>query len=239
MEPHSIAVHPSAQSQVVIGWRSPVAETFRIESTVNHAHIGCGNGIRWALELRRGHTRQTLAQGTLAAGKVAKIDPVDSVGLLPGDLISLLIGSRGDAGCDLTAVNLSLTSVSGQPQTWNLAADLSSNLQLGNPRADSFGHAGVWHFYTEPENLIGTPQRIIPARSLLARWQTAGDITEKSRLALEIQKLLIAGPLIRTSEAGAADKTILAAGKEAQAARLNLYQELAAFGGPLFSERLI
>ncbi len=239
MEPHSIAVHPSAQSQVVIGWRSPVAETFRIESTVNHAHIGCGNGIRWALELRRGQTRQTLAQGTLAAGKVAKIDPVESIGLLPGDLISLLIGSRGDAGCDLTAVNLSLTSVSAQPQTWNLAADLSSNLQLGNPRADSFGHAGVWHFYTEPENPIGTPQRIIPARSLLARWQTAGDITEKSRLALEIQNLLIAGPSIRSSEVGAADMTILAAVKEAQAARLNLYQELAAFGGPLFSERLI
>ena len=239
MEPRSIAVHPSAQSQVAIGWRSPIAETFRIEPAVNHAHIGCGNGIRWALELRRGQTRQTLAQGNLAAGKLAKIDPVEAVGLLPGDLISLLIGSRGDAGCDLTGVNLAITSVSAQPQTWNLAADLSGDILVGNPRADLFGHAGVWHFYTEPENPNATPQRIIPARSLLAKWQTARDSIEKGRLAQEIQNLLIAGPPTRTSEVGAATTSVTSALKEAEAARLNLYQELAAYGGPLFSERLI
>ncbi|NBQ57171.1 MAG: DUF1592 domain-containing protein [Opitutaceae bacterium] len=239
MEPHSIAVHPSAQSQVVIGWRSPIAETFRIDTTVNHAHIGCGNGIRWALELRRGQTRQTLAQGTLAAGKLAKIDPIESVGLLPGDLISLLIGSRGDAGCDLTTVNLTLTSAGVQPQTWNLADEVSGTMIVGNPRADRFGHAGVWQFYTEPENLISTPQRIIPARSLLAKWQTAGDPTKRARLAQEIQNLLMGGPPTRANAAAAADKTVSPAVKEAEAARLNLYQELAAFGGPLFSERLI
>ncbi|MEI8089819.1 MAG: DUF1592 domain-containing protein [Opitutaceae bacterium] len=239
MEPRSIAVHPSAQSQVVIGWRSPIAGTFRIDTTVNHAHIGCGNGIRWALELRRGNTRQTFAQGTLSAGKLAKIDPVDSVGLLPGDLISLLIGSRGDSGCDLTAVNLTLTSASPQPQTWNLAADLSSNILLGNPHADRFANPGVWHFYTEPENPIGTPQRIIPARSLLAKWQTAADSNEKSRLAQEIQNLLIAGPSTQVSEVSSADKTESPATKDAQAVRLTLHQELAAFGGPLFSERLV
>ena len=239
IESRSIAVHPSAQSQVVIGWRSPVAETFRIEATVNHAHIGCGNGIRWALELRRGQTRQTLVQGVLAPGKLAKIDPLESVGLLPGDLISLLIGSRGDAGCDLTTVNLTLTTAAAHPKTWNLAADVSGDIRAGNPRADRFGHAGVWHFYTEPENPNGIPQRIIPARSFLAKWQTARDSVEKGRLAQEIQDLLMAGPPSQASEVGAAAKTVSAAVKEAEAARVNLYQELAAFGGLLFSERLI
>ena len=239
MEPRNIAVHPSAQSQVVIGWRSPVAETFRIEAMVNHAHIGCGNGIRWAVELRRGQTRQTLAQGTLAAGKLAKIEPVESVGLLPGDLISLLIGSRGDAGCDLTAVNLTLTTSGVQPQTWNLADEVSATMLAGNPHADRFGHAGVWHFYTEPENLIGTPQRIIPARSLLAKWQSAGDSTDKGLLAQEIQNLLLSGPPTRASAVAAADKTVSPVIKEAEAAQFTLYQELAAFGGPLFSQRLV
>jgi Protein of unknown function (DUF1592)/Protein of unknown function (DUF1588)/Protein of unknown function (DUF1587)/Protein of unknown function (DUF1585)/Protein of unknown function (DUF1595)/Planctomycete cytochrome C len=239
MEPHSIAVHPSAQSQVGIGWRSPLAEIFRIEAAVNHAHIGCGNGIRWTLDLRRGQTRQVLAQGTLAPGKLAKIDPVESVAILPGDLISLLISSRGDSGCDLTAVNLTLTSAGFQPRIWNLAADVSGNILEGNPRMDRYDHAGVWCFYTEPENPTGAMERIIPARSLLAKWQTAPDAVEKSRLAHQIQSLLMSGPPIRVNPVGVADKTVSPALKEAEEARVNLYRELAAFGGPLFSERLI
>jgi hypothetical protein len=94
----------------------------------------------------------------------------------------------------LTTVNLTLTTAAAHPQTWNLAADVSGDIRAGNPRADRFGHAGVWHFYTEPENPNGIPQRIIPARSFLAKWQTARDSVEKGRLAQEIQDLLMAGP---------------------------------------------
>ena len=239
MEPHSIAVHPSAQRQVGIAWCSPVAESLRIEAAVNHAHIGCGNGIRWTLDLRRGQTRQVLAQGTLAPGNSAKIDPLQTVGILPGDLISLLISSRGDSGCDLTAVNLTLTSAGIQPRIWNLADEVSGNILEANPRRDHYGHPGVWYFYTEPENPTGARERIIPAHSLLAKWQTAPDAVEKSRLAQQIQSLLMGGPPIRVNPVGVADKTVSPALKEVEEARVNLYREIAAFGGPSFSERLI
>ena len=61
MKPHSVAVHPSPKLRVVIGWRSPVATTLRIDGVVQHAHPECGNGVTWPLELRRGGTRQRLA----------------------------------------------------------------------------------------------------------------------------------------------------------------------------------
>ena len=58
MKPHSVAVHPSPKRRVIIGWRSPVTATLRVEGVVQHAHPECGNGVTWSLELRRGATRQ-------------------------------------------------------------------------------------------------------------------------------------------------------------------------------------
>ena len=67
MKPHGVAVHPSAQQQAAVGWRSPVAATMRVEASVTPAEPECGNGVTWSLELRRGATRQRLAAG-LAGG---------------------------------------------------------------------------------------------------------------------------------------------------------------------------
>src|SRR5207249_4816147 len=64
MKPHGVAVHPSPKLAVIVGWRSPVAGTLRVQGVVQHAHPECGNGVTWALELRRGNTRQRLAAGT-------------------------------------------------------------------------------------------------------------------------------------------------------------------------------
>src|SRR5437867_7299471 len=116
MKPHSVAVHPSPKLAAVVGWRSPVAGRVRVEAQIQHAHPECGNGVTWALELRRGATRQRLAAGVAQGSKEVKIAPVENLAVQTGDLISLLIGPRdGNHSCDLTEVNLILTSPSPPP----------------------------------------------------------------------------------------------------------------------------
>jgi len=193
LAPRSIAVLPSVKRQAGVGWRSPGVDVLRIEGMVIDAYHGCGNGVRWSLELRRGQTRQALASGKVSGGQ-AKVGPIDSVAVLPGDLLSLLISSNGDQGCDLTALELVLTGSGPQPRTWNLIADLCDDLGAANPRADRFGNAGVWQFYAEADVPLPAAERVIPAGSLLAQWQTAPDAAEKQRLAQAIQTLLT-GPL--------------------------------------------
>ena len=107
-----------------------------------------------------------------------------------GDLVSLLIGPRdGNHACDLTAVDLTLA---GGGREWNLAREVSPDVLAGNPHADAHGNAGVWHFYTEPDK-GGSGERVIPAGSLLARWQSAATADERQRLAQELEALLEVG----------------------------------------------
>ena len=119
--------------------------------------------------------------------------PVRSTDLAvqPGDLVSLLIGPRdGNHACDLTAVDLTLA---GGGREWNLAREVSPDVLAGNPHADGHGNAGVWHFYAEPDK-GGSSESVIPAGSLLARWQRAASADEKQRLAQDLEALLKSGP---------------------------------------------
>ncbi|MCI0541558.1 MAG: DUF1587 domain-containing protein, partial [Verrucomicrobiales bacterium] len=219
MKPHGVAVHPAPKLQVAVGWRSPVAATLRIETKVQHAHPECGNGVTWSLELRRGATRQRLANGTAQGVREAKVSPVENLAVQPGDLVSLLIGPRdGNHSCDLTAIDLILTSIGENRREWNLAQDVSPDVLAGNPHADRFGHEGVWHFYTEPDKGGSEIGPVIPAGSLLAKWHSASGAEEKQRLAEDVQRLL-------TSDPPPGDDTPDA----------KLYQQLASLGGPLFS----
>jgi hypothetical protein len=240
IEPRGIAVLPSATQQVVIGWRSPEADRFRIEAEVAQAHTGCGNGVRWTIELRRGLTRNVLGTGTLTYGRsVAKIEPLENVALRPGDLVSLMIGSRGEAGCDLTTVNFKLTSMGGLGRVWDFASEVAGDIGAGNPRADRFGRSAVWYFYTQPEVAVNAGERTIPAQSLLAQWQVAADSTVKNRLARELQSLLtgpppawdVPAPVSLTARDPKAPKTV-------ENPQAKLYRELSAFGGPLFSPKV-
>ena len=63
----------------------------------------------------------------------------------------------------------------------------------GNPHADVHGNAGVWYFYTEPDR-GASGERVIPAGSLLARWQSAANADERQRLAHDLEALLKSGP---------------------------------------------
>jgi hypothetical protein len=214
MKPQSIAVHPSPTLAACVGWSSPISGTMRIQASVTHAHPECGNGVTWALELRRGPTRQRFASGTAQGGSEVKIGPFENVAIQQGDLISVLIGPRdGNHSCDLTAVDLTLTSRDENGRTWDLAADVSPDVLAANPHADKLGNAGVWHFYTEPDNSTVTR---IPASSLLAKWQSTPSAAEKSKLANELEKMLASGV------------------KPVSGPDAELYQQLTSFRGPLF-----
>ncbi len=217
LKPHSVAVHPSPTLRVAVGWESPVAASIKVEANIKHAHPGCGNGVTWSLELRRGAARQRLAGGALDITAEASTGPLDNISVRPGDLVSLLVGPRdGSHGCDLTAIDLKLTESGDQGHVWNLAEDISSDVLAGNPHADRLGNLNVWHFYTEVDKEGSGP--IYPAGSILAKWQTAKDATEKQALADALQAFLLAGePAIQE-------------GPDAQ-----LYRELTSAGGPLFA----
>lgn len=191
LQPHSVAVHPAPSLRVAIGWRSPVETTVSVTGRVQRAHAGCGNGVAWRLELRRGRTRQRLAEGVADDGAADIIGGLEHVHVKTGDIISLVISPRdGNHSCDLTAVDLDLAATDHR---WNLAADICPDILAGNPHADRFGNADVWHFYSEQDS-GSSGDSIIPAGSLLARWQAATDPTEQQSLAAQIQALLSTGP---------------------------------------------
>ncbi|MSR58801.1 MAG: DUF1592 domain-containing protein [Planctomycetaceae bacterium] len=222
MKPHSVAVHPSPTLRAAVGWLAPVSAPMRVEARVTHAHPECGNGVTWSLELRRGATRQRLATGIAHGATEVKAGPIENVAIQTGDVVSLLIGPRdGNHSCDLTAIDLTLTSAGEEPRSWNLADDVSPDVLAGNPHADRQGHEAVWHFYTEPES-GGVVGPVIPADSLLAKWQAAKGADEKQQLAAQVQKLLTTG---------------LPEAKESPDAAL--YRQMASLGGPLFRGLLI
>lgn len=190
MKPHSFAMHPSPTLNVVAGWQSPIAGKLKIQGKVQHAHPECGNGVSWALEVRRGNTRQRLAAGVSQGAKVIDYGPFENVTVKQGDVVSVVIGPRdGNHSCDQTAVDLTISS--GDKQ-WDLARDVSPDVVAGNPHVDSFGNAGVWHFYTEP--VSGEIGPVPPPNSLLVKWQAATDPAENTRIAADVQKLLLSGP---------------------------------------------
>lgn len=215
MKPHSVAIHPSPKLAAAVGWQSPVAGRFRVTATIQHAHPECGNGVTWSLEVRRGLNRQRLANGIAQGAKEVKPAPVENLAIQPGDVVSLLIGPRdANHSCDLTAVDITLTSLGEGGREWDLAKDVSPSVTAGNPHADRFGHPGVWHFYTEPDK-GGQFGPVIPEGSLLTKWQAA-NADEKSKLAAEIQTLLTASaPAMKNSPDAA------------------LHRQLTSLGGPL------
>lgn len=191
MKPHSVAVHPAPTKRAVIGWRSPVNATLRVDGLVHHAHPECGNGVTWAVELRRANFRQRLAAGVAQKNADGKFGPLENLAVRQGDLIVVAIGPRdGNHSCDLTAVDLSLTDGS---RTWDLAKDVSPDILAGNPHTDGFGNAGVWNFFIEPDTSGGV-EVVLPAGSLLTKWQSSTNTDEQHRLAGEVQQLLVNGP---------------------------------------------
>ncbi len=214
---HGVVMHPSPTLAVAVGWRSPVAAAVRIAATVTHAHPECGNGVNWALELRRGDARLRLASGEAHGQGAVAVGPIERLEVRPGDLISLLVSPRGGShACALTDIEFTLTSAgaAGQAsQEWSLTREVSGDVLAGNPHADQAGHARVWHFYSEPL-AAAAAAAAIPSGSLLSRWLAAAPGSARDQLADALQALLIAPPP--------------AAGPDAE-----LRRQLTALNGPL------
>jgi len=218
LKPHSVAVHPSPKLAAVVAWRSPVAGALRISGSVQHAHPECGNGVTWALELRRGRTREVLAGGASKGATPVDMGRFENIRVLPGDVIAVAIGPRdGNHVCDLTAVELVLADGTRE---WSLAKDVSPDILAGNPHADSHGNKGVWHFFGEPA--VIDPAPAIPGGSLLSVWRKTTDAAGRKRLAGQVQELLERGP-------GAVG---------AQPPDHALYTQLLSFNGPLLAAAL-
>ncbi len=153
----SVALHPSPTHDIAVGWRNPSAGRVSVRAKVTDAHPSGGNGVEWSIVLRDAKSgRKVLAGGTVGMGGSQTIPPpadaakLAAVTVVPGETISLVVGSRGSHACDSTSIELTITDVGGSGRTWNLAKDVVSNMQAGNPHADSFGNRKVWYFYAPP-----------------------------------------------------------------------------------------
>lgn len=202
MKAHSVATHPSPTLASVIAWRSPVSGSLRLSGDVSDAHPECGNGVTWALELRRGHATEVLASGEAKGATVIPFGPFENVRIEAGQVVALVVGPReGNHSCDLTAVNLSLGD---GKTTWDLAKDVSPDILAGNPH-------GAWHFLSQPAALATAPDLPAP----LAAWRRAPspELATAVRRYLE-QDFLLGSPLLapamRSFRSQEPDKPILA-----------------------------
>lgn len=185
MKAHSVATHPSPTRASVIAWHCDKAATLRIQGDVSDAHPECGNGVTWALEVRRGHTSEVLASGVVKTAAVQKLGPFENVRVEAGQVVALVIGPRdGNHVCDLTAVNLTLSDGS---KTWDLAKDVSPNILKGNPH-------GAWHFLSQPATLEAAPD--VPAPIAEWRKKPSAELAVKVRQYLE-KDFPLTSPLLR------------------------------------------
>jgi hypothetical protein len=205
-----VVVHPRPERAISMGWVSPIAGTVKIEAEVAHAHPDCGNGVSWWIEQRRGATSRALRSGNVDLGKVAKIEPSETM-IRPGELVSLTIGARdNNHACDLTAIDLIITELDGEKRQWRLSKDVVEDGIAANPHADSRSNKAVWHFYSMPPE-TKTPTAPASDGSLLAKWLDAasGKRTEDAaKLADQLQTLLVQ-PADKLSPADAALRTQL------------------------------
>ena len=140
-----VAMHPGADRDVGVGWRSPMDGCVRLEGHLAHVQPGGGDGVTWSVVSETSAGRNVLAQGVIDRGGKQALPPAD-LAVRNGDRLALVIGRRAEHTCDSTALTLVITEVGGQARTWDLAKDVVDHLSAGNPCADSLGNPGVWSF---------------------------------------------------------------------------------------------
>ncbi len=203
--PHQVVVHPLPDRFVAVEWRGPGAGKVRVETKIAHAHGGCGNGIAWFLEQRRGELATRIDDGVVNVGATASI-PAREVELKADDALLLAIDARdGSHVCDLTEIDFTIRDLEGN-RVWSLAKDVADTITAGNPH-------GVWRFVHGPSK-TGAALKI-PADSLLGRWRR--EPARRAELAPKIQALFLGA---RPADAKHPDRL--------------LYDSLVNVEGPLF-----
>lgn len=169
MRPHSIATHPSPKRASVIAWKSPIKARLTISGDVTHAHPECGNGVSWAVELRRGSSVETLAKGFSDRSKTVRFGPFENLPIEPEHVVAIIIGPRdGNHSCDLTTINLNLSDGS---RSWNLARDVSPDILKSNPN-------GPWHFLSQPSDADRAPDLPAP----VAEWRRSPSLENAAKV---------------------------------------------------------
>ncbi|NQT53983.1 hypothetical protein HQ576_18155, partial [bacterium] len=147
----SVAVHPGPTRPVAVGWRSPTTGSVEVRGTVAGADTKGGSGIEWWLTLDARSGARVVASGAIGRGGAQSIPAASAAAKLavePGDLVSLVVGPKGDHSFDTTVVEVAITEAGGKARAWNLTKDLVDSVQAGNPHADSLGNPAVWHMYS-------------------------------------------------------------------------------------------
>jgi len=180
----SLAMHPGAERDVAAGWRSPIQGLVKVTASVAHAQNG-SDGIEWWIVRDTKTSRTNLAQGaTTGTGSQTIPAQADAqkpgeIAVVPGDLVSLVVGRKGTHHCDTTIIALIVTEVGGQGRVWNLTQDVVGTLRDGNPHADGLGNPGVWHFYSEPSATSAQRSPSLPPIVLASEAASAREFVKE------------------------------------------------------------
>ncbi|MBL8891341.1 MAG: DUF1592 domain-containing protein [Planctomycetaceae bacterium] len=168
----SVAVHPSPSRSVVVAWECPQAGEFQISGRVLDAHLDCGDGVAWSLEVRRGNRTEILSTGATEGGTSHSFGPFEKLKIEAGQVVALVISPREHHVCDMTTIDLTIRD---QTTTWDLASDVSPNILQSNP-------IGPWHFTNQP---VATAQGLVLPEPMM-RWCDAPS----AERAKEVQEFL-------------------------------------------------
>ncbi len=172
----SVAMHPGPSGPVAVGWRSPIRGRVGIRARVAGADLKGGNAVQWWITRNGKVGPRVLAGGAIDRGGTCSI-PADTdaakltdLAVAPGDLLSLVVGPKGDHSYDTTVVELTVTEAGGKALAWDLTSDVVHSIHAGNPHADSLGNPAVWHFYVPRSDLEPEPMPVVlPSRATSAR----------------------------------------------------------------------
>ena len=190
-----VGVHPMPKEFVAVAWTAPAATTVKVNAKIVHAHPACGNGVAWWLEHRRGNRAAVFGEGAVDLGGEAT-PGAKTLKVEKGDIIILAVDAKDENHiCDMTAIEFSLSETEKPERVWNLAADIATTVQEGNPHADAHGNKAVWSFVRGPSRPLGKGiSSVIPATSLLGKWRDAASDPKRkddaAKLAEQVQTLL-------------------------------------------------
>lgn len=199
--PRTVAMHPGAERDVAVGWRSPMGGIVKVRASVAHAQVG-SNGIEWWIAQETKAGRKNLAHGA-TNGRGSRTIPAEAeaqaLGKLtiePGDMISLAFGPKGAHQCDTTLVELAISEVGGRERVWSLTQDVIGTLHAANAHADGQGNAEVWHFYAEQSTAASQVMPAQPPIELASQAASAREFIKE----LQGRKLSTIRQRIRTHE---------------------------------------
>ena len=150
-----VAMHPGQYADVAAEWRSPVRAKVKLSASLTHAQTG-GNGIEWWVVHKTRGDQEILAEGgtdgtgahPIPADEAGRTR-LDSIDVEPGDILSLVVGPKGDHRSDTTIVDWTISELGGAGRTWDLTKDVADTIHEGNPHRDGFGNPDVWRFCSE------------------------------------------------------------------------------------------